>query len=96
VADLRVRNIQLIDFNMLVPVACRAEVSPVMEEVHQFHFTSRVSADSLHFHCGKEGSRQSAVHEPLPGVFPSEPSPSYAHETQLPACYLFGIWPEGS
>jgi len=57
----------------------------------QFLRTSSVSAYSLLCHFGKECSRQFDFHEPLLSVFPSQPSPFYAQETQLPAFSVLGL-----
>jgi hypothetical protein len=49
-----------------------------------------MSADSLRFHFGKEGTRTFGFDEALLGVFVSQPSPCYAQETQHPASSLLG------
>jgi hypothetical protein len=60
-----------------------AEASPVQVEVQRFLCTSSVSADSLQYHLGVEGSWLYVVFKPLPGVLPSQPSPSDGQENQL-------------
>jgi hypothetical protein len=69
-------------------VAFRAEVPQVLDEVRLFLCASSGSPDSVLNHFGMEGSRPDDVCKPLPGVFPSQPSPSDAQETQLLASSL--------
>jgi hypothetical protein len=61
--------------HLVAQVAFRAEVPPVLEEVLRFLCTSSGSPDSLVYHFGMEGSRPYDFCKPLPGVFPSQPSP---------------------
>jgi hypothetical protein len=61
-------------------------------EVHLDLCVSSVSADSLRCHFGKEGSRVFGYDKALLGVFVSQPSPSYAQETQHPTSSLLGPW----
>jgi hypothetical protein len=51
-----------------------------------------MSADSLRWHFGKEGSRTFGFDEALLGVFVSQPSPFCAQETQHPASFVLGSW----
>jgi len=79
-------------------VACRGDVELAMEsalsvgpvEVHLILCVSGLSADSVLFHSGMEGSRTFGFEEALPGVLVSQPSPCYAQETQHPASCLLG------
>jgi len=79
-------------------VACRAEVESAMESVlcegravvQLFLSVSRVSADSLPYHFGKEGSRTFGFDEALPGVFVRHPSPFSLQETKHPTSSLLG------
>jgi hypothetical protein len=59
-------------------------------EVQLVMCVSRVFADSLRCHFGKEGSLMFGFDEALPGVFVSQASPSCAQETQHPASSLLG------
>jgi hypothetical protein len=52
-------------------MAFRAEVPPVLVEVRRFLCASSVSADSLLYYFGMEGSRPYDCYKPLQGVFPS-------------------------
>jgi hypothetical protein len=71
-------------------MAFRAEVPPGLMVVRRFLSASSVSADSLLYHFGMEGSRPYDFCKPLPGVFPSQPSPSDAQENELLASsFLF-------
>jgi hypothetical protein len=72
-------------------MAFRAEVRPVLVEVRRFLSASSVSADSLPYYFGMEGSRPYDLCKPLPGVFPSQPSPSDAQQTQLIASSLLEL-----
>jgi len=74
-----------------VQVAFRAEMPPVLEEVLRFLCTSSGSPDFLLHHCGMQGSRPNDFCKPLPGVFPSQPSPSDAKETQLLASSILWV-----
>ena len=81
-------------------MVCRAVVESAMEsalcvgpvEVHLFLCVSSMSADSLRYHFGKEGSRTFGFDEALLGVFVSQPSAFCAQETQHPASSLLGPW----
>jgi len=74
-------------------VAFHVELPSTMElagcvgqvEMHLFLCISRVSADSVRCHFGKEGIRPSRFDEAWRGVGILQPSPSYAPETQHPA-----------
>jgi hypothetical protein len=72
-------------------MAFRAEVTPDVVGVRQFLCASSVSADSLLYHFAMEGSRPYDFYKPLPGVFPMQPSPSFAQETQLLASFLLRL-----
>jgi len=72
--------------------ASPVEVPPVLVEVQRFLCTSSVSADSELYHFGMGGGWPCDFYKPLPGVFPSQPSPIYAQETQLLAFSLLGLW----
>jgi hypothetical protein len=52
-------------------IAFRAEMPPVRVEVRRFLCTSSVSAYSLLYQFGMQGSRPYDLYKPLPGVFPS-------------------------
>jgi hypothetical protein len=82
--------------HLLPQVAFRAKVPPVLEEVRQFVCTSSVSPDSLVYHFGLEGSRAFDFCNALQGVFPSQPSPPDAQETQLLTSSLLGLGREVS
>jgi hypothetical protein len=73
-------------------VVVGAVFPPQRVEVHLYLCVSRVSADSLRCHFGKEGCRMIGFDEALPGVFVSQPSPCYAQETQQPASFLLRPW----
>jgi hypothetical protein len=75
----------------MVQVAFRADVPQVLEEVRRFLCASSGSPDSLLYHFGMEGSWQYDICKPLPGVFPSQSSPSDSQEAQLPASSLLGV-----
>jgi hypothetical protein len=90
-AYLLFHNFRFPQRHLVAQVAFRAEVPPVLEEVRRFLCASSGSADSLLYHFGMEGSRPYDFCKPLPGVFPSQPSPSDAQETQLLASSLLGL-----
>jgi len=81
-------NFHIPQHHLVAQVAFRAEVPPVLEEVRQFLCASSGSPDSLLYHVGMEGSGPYDFCKPLPGVFPSEPSPSDAQETQHLTSFL--------
>ena len=60
-------------------------------EVHLYIWASSVSAVSARSNFGKEGSRLYDFHGTSLSVFPAQPSPCYAEETELPASSLFVI-----
>jgi hypothetical protein len=62
-----------------------------MEKLRLFLCASSGSLCSLVYHFGIEGSQLYDFCKPLPGVFPSQPSPSDAQETQLLASSLLGL-----
>jgi len=65
----------------------------VLVEVHLYHCTSSVSANTLLCHLGREGSHQFEFHKLLPSDFPLQPSPFYSQETQLPTSSShLGVW----
>jgi hypothetical protein len=70
------------------------EVPPVLVELWWFLWTSSMAADSVLYHFGMQGSQLNDICKPLPGVFPSQPSPSDAQETQLHVSSLLGLQPE--
>jgi len=72
----------------VVQVAFQASVAPVVVQVHPCLCASSESLDSLLCQFGKEDSHLFDFPEPLPGVFLSQPSPSYARETQYHATSL--------
>jgi hypothetical protein len=72
-------------------MAFQAEVPLVLVEVRQFFCASSVSVDSLLYHIRMERSQPYELNKPLPGVFPSQPSPSYAQETKLLASSLLRL-----
>jgi len=82
VAHLPIRNFELLHCHQPAQVVFHAEVALDLEGVHLFLCASSVSADSLLCHFGQEGSSLSDLHEALPGVFPSQPSPFYGQETE--------------
>jgi len=73
-------------------VAFLAEVRQVLVGVWQFLCASSVSADSLLYYFGMDGSWPCDFYKPLPGVFLSLPSTFYAPETQLLASSLLRLW----
>jgi hypothetical protein len=75
----------------MTQVAFWANVTPIAMEVHPLRGPASVSVDFKWCHYGKEGSRPCDFHEPLLGVFRSEPSPWDARETQQPASSLPGL-----
>jgi len=77
-------------------MACRAEVPQVLVDVQRFLSACSVSADSVLYNFGMDGSRSYDFCKPLPGVFPSQLSPSDGQETQLLASSLHGLWREVS
>jgi len=76
-AYLRFRNFRFPQCPLVAQVAFRAEIAlrvevpPVLVEVQRFLCASSVSADSLLYHFGVEGSRPYDYYKPLPGGFPS-------------------------
>jgi hypothetical protein len=89
-AYLLFHNFRFPQRHLVAQVAFWAEVPPVLEEMQRFRCASRGSAISLLDDFGMEGSRPYDFCKPLPGVFPSQPSPSDAQETQLLASSLLG------
>jgi hypothetical protein len=89
-AYLLFHNYRFPQHHLVAQVAFWAEVPPVLEEMQRFRCASSGSANSLLDHFGMEGSRPYDLCKPLPGVFPSQPSPSDAQETQLLASSLLG------
>jgi len=81
VAHLLFWNIEFCHCDHVAQVVFRASVSPVMVDVHLCHCASSQSVDSLLCQFGKGDSRPFDYPESLPGVFLSQPSPSYARET---------------
>jgi hypothetical protein len=90
-AYLLFNNFRFPQRQLVALVAFRAEVPPVVEEVWQFLFASSWSPDSLLYHFRIEGSRPDDFCKPLPGVFPWQPSPSDAQETELLSSSLLGL-----
>jgi hypothetical protein len=96
-AYLLFHNFRFPQHDLVVQVAFRAvmafqaEVPPGLVEVWRFLSASSMSADSLLYHFGMEGSRPYDLYKPLPGVFPSQPSPSDAQETELLASAVLGL-----
>jgi hypothetical protein len=80
-ACLLFHNICFPQHHLVAQVVFWAEMPPVLVEVRRFLCASSVSEDSFVYHFGKEGSRLYDFCKPLPGVFPSQPSPSDAQET---------------
>jgi hypothetical protein len=72
-------------------VAFRVDVPPVLDVVRLFLCAASSSPDSLLYHFGMETRRPYHICNPLPGVFPSQPLPSDAHETHLLASSLLGL-----
>jgi hypothetical protein len=64
-------------------MAFQADIPLVEVEARLFLSPSSVSVDFMLYHLRMEGSRPDDFWKPLPAVFPSQPSPSDAHETQL-------------
>jgi hypothetical protein len=79
-----------------VKVAFWDDVAPVVVEVHLCLCASGLSVDSLLCHFDKEGSILCDFHEPLLGVYLSQPSPDYAQQKQLTTASLLGLWRKGS
>jgi hypothetical protein len=90
-AYLLFHNFRFPQSHLLAQVAFRAEVLPVVEEVWLFLWASCGSPDSLLYQFCMEGSRPYDLCKPLQGVFPSQPSPSDAQETQLLSSSLLGL-----
>jgi hypothetical protein len=95
-AYLLFHNFRFAQRHLVVQVAFRAEVPPVLEELRRILCASSGSVDSLLYHFGIGGSRPYDFCKPLPGVFPSQPSPSDAQETELLTSSLVGLWREVS
>ena len=91
VTHLRFLNFELSYCHQIVQVAFWVVVAPFLLQVHLFLCTSCASPGSVLYYFVKESSRPRDCHEPLPGVFLSQPSPLYAQETQLPASFLLGL-----
>jgi hypothetical protein len=99
-ANWKLQQVELWKCYRLRRVGCRAEVESALEPalgigqvgVHLFLCISSVSADSLRFHFGKEGSQRFGFDEALPPVVVSQPSPFYAQQPQYPAFSLLGPW----
>jgi len=79
-----------------VEVTLLATLSQILVEVRQFLSASSMSANSVLYDSGIEGSRQYDLYKPLRGVFLSQPSPFYAQQTQLLTSSLLGLRPEVS
>jgi len=75
----------------MAQVAIRAKVAPVSVVVHPSICAASVSVDLLWRHVGKAGSPPFDFRKPLRSVFPSQPSPCHARETQHAASSLLGI-----
>jgi len=90
-APLLFRRFEFSHCHQVAQLAFWASVAPVALEVHPCLCASSKSVDSLLWHLGKEDSRPIDFHEPLPGVFLSQPSLCYARESQQPASSLFGL-----
>jgi len=88
------RCLQLAEVAFRAELGFWAEVPPVRLVVHRFPSVSRMSADPLLCHFGREGSRQSDFYKPLLGVFLSQPSPFNAQETQPLASSVLGLQSE--
>jgi hypothetical protein len=73
-------------------VALGAEAPPVLVEARWFICAFSMSADSLLYHDGMEGSWWYDFYKPLPGVFLSQPLSCYAQQSQLLASFLLGLW----
>ena len=95
-AHLRFQNFELLHWRQLKEAAFQAEVAPGLVEVDPFLCASSVSDDSSMCHVGKEGSRLFGSHEPLTGDDPSQPSPFYAQDTQVPTLSLLRLQHEVS
>ena len=91
VAHLLFRTCELPHGRQQVQVAFRAQVRPVLVEVHQLLCASSMSVDSSRCHFGKESSRPIPFHEPLPGNFLSQSSVVCARETELPTSSHLGL-----
>jgi hypothetical protein len=85
VAHPLVWNLQFPHCHQVVQVAFQGEVVAVHVEVQIFLRASRMSADSLLYHFGMEGSRLLDFPEPLWGDYLSQPLLLYMQETQLTA-----------
>ena len=98
VANCRFGTVELPHCHWVAHVILRAEMASILvsavcvdqAEVHLFIRTSSMSADSSRCQFGTKSIRACGLDEALPGVFPSQPSPVYAQETQLPAASLLG------
>jgi hypothetical protein len=74
-----------------VVMAFQAEVPQVLVDVQQFLSAFCVSADSLLYHFGMEGSQLYDFCKLLPVVLLSQPLTSEAQDTQLPSSSLLGL-----
>jgi len=89
-AYLLFNNFHFRQCHLVAQVAFWAEVLPVLEQVRRILCASSMSADSLLWHFGMEGSRPVDFYEPLLDDFLSKPSPFACPRDSTP-CY-FSSW----
>jgi hypothetical protein len=94
-AHLLFDNFHFHQRRVVAQVTFRVEVPLGVEEGRQFLCASIESPDSFLYHFGMAGSRPYDFCKQLPGVFPAQPSPSDAQETQLVASSLLRLRREG-
>jgi len=68
VAHLRFQNFELPHYHQGARVAFQAGVALAQVDVHLFHCASQMSAESMLWHDGNEGSHPGDFHKPLLGV----------------------------
>jgi len=96
VANCRFGNLELQHCHWMAREVFWAEVALVLVlavcvgwvKVHQSLCTSSVSANSFGWSFGSDGSHPCGFDEAQLGFFPSQSSPVYAQDTQLPAYTL--------
>ena len=87
VAQLLFRIFDICHCHQVAQVVFRADMAPVVEEVRLCLWVFSLSVNVLLRHFGREGSLAFDFHEPLWGVFLSQPLPIYAQEAHHPHRY---------
>jgi hypothetical protein len=80
----------------MAQVVIRADVEPVLVEVHPYLGVYTMSVDSLQCNYDKEGSSPFDCRRPSPGVIRPEASTGYSRETENTAYCLLGALREVS